>query len=113
MKVRNVVLGRVWDCILCTCVSEEGGDGEGPGSEGTSLLSYTLRYVSLVELVTLCRVGLREPMHLCACVSKEGGDGEGVDLETEGVDLEAPSLPSYTLRYVSLTELDTLYRVGL
>ena len=35
---------------LCTCVSEEGGDGESAGSEALSLLSYTLRYVSLADL---------------------------------------------------------------
>ena len=35
---------------LCTCVSEEGGDGESAGSEALSLLSYTLRHVSLAEL---------------------------------------------------------------
>jgi hypothetical protein len=50
MKVRSVDVGRVWDCMLCTCVSEEGGDGEGEISEAPSLLSYTLRYVSLAEL---------------------------------------------------------------
>jgi hypothetical protein len=38
---------------LCTCVSEEGGDGEGAGSEASSLLSYTPR-------------------------CEEGGDGEAV-----------------------------------
>ncbi len=38
---------------LCPYVSEEGVDGEGPGSEVSSLLSHTLRYDSLVELVTL------------------------------------------------------------
>ena len=59
-------------------------------SEAPSLMSYTLRYVSLTELGTLCRVGLRDPMHLCACVSEEGGDGEGVDLE-------APSLPLFIM----------------
>ena len=53
------------------------GDGKGEGSEAPSLLSYTLRYVSLTELGTMCRVGLREPMHLCACVNEEGGDREG------------------------------------
>jgi hypothetical protein len=37
---------------LCTSVNEEGGDGEGVGSEALSLLSYTLRYVRLVGLVT-------------------------------------------------------------
>ena len=31
-------------------MSEEDGDGEGASSEALSLLSYTLRYVSLVEL---------------------------------------------------------------
>jgi hypothetical protein len=49
MKVRSVVVRRGWDCMLCTCVSEEGGDGEGADSEAPSLLSYTLRYVSLAE----------------------------------------------------------------
>jgi len=66
MKVRIVVVRRVWDCMLCACVSEEGGDGEGSVSEAPSLLSYILRYVSLADLGTPCRVGLREPMHLCA-----------------------------------------------
>jgi hypothetical protein len=53
MKVRNVGVGRVWDCMLCTCASEEGGDGEGEDSEASSLLSYTHRYVSLAEVVTV------------------------------------------------------------
>jgi hypothetical protein len=66
---------------LCTCVNEEGGDGEGPGSEVSSLLSYTIRYVSLAELGNVCQVGLREPMHLCTCVSEEGGDGDGTGSE--------------------------------
>ncbi len=36
------------------CMRERGGwDGECTGSEATSLLSYTLRYVSLAELGTL------------------------------------------------------------
>jgi hypothetical protein len=42
MKVKDVDVGRVWDCMLCTCVSEEGWDVEGAGSEAPSLLSYTL-----------------------------------------------------------------------
>jgi hypothetical protein len=65
---------------LCTCVSEdseEGGDREGADSEAQSLLPYTLRYVSLAELGTLCRVGLRDPMHLCTCVSEERRVGTG------------------------------------
>jgi hypothetical protein len=51
MSVRNVGVGRVWDCILRIYVSEEGGDREGVVSETTALLSYTLRYVSLSELI--------------------------------------------------------------
>jgi hypothetical protein len=39
---------RVWDWILCTCVSKEGGDGESADSEALSLLSYTFRYVKIV-----------------------------------------------------------------
>jgi hypothetical protein len=35
---------------LCTCVSEEGEDGEGAGSEAICLLSCTLRYVRFVDL---------------------------------------------------------------
>jgi hypothetical protein len=101
MNVRSVGVGRVWDCILCTCVSEEGGDGEGAGSEASSLLSYTLRYVSLTEVGTVCQFGFREPIHLCTFVSEEGGDGEGVGSE-------ATSLLSYTLRYVRFTEVDTV-----
>jgi hypothetical protein len=53
---------------LCTCVNEEGGDGEVECSE-PSLLSYTLRYVSFEEVGSVCRVPFREPMHLCRCVS--------------------------------------------
>jgi hypothetical protein len=40
------------------------------------LLSYILRFVSFAEVGSVCRVALREPMHLCTCVSEEGGDGE-------------------------------------
>jgi hypothetical protein len=47
MKVRIVDVRRVWDCMLCTSVSEEGWDEEGEDSEAPSLLSYKLRYVSL------------------------------------------------------------------
>jgi hypothetical protein len=79
MKVRSVSVGRVWDCMLCTCVSEEGGDGEGASSD----LKHHL----------CCHT------HLDTSVSREeGGDGEGAGSE-------APSLLSYTRRYVSLTEL--------
>ncbi len=58
MKVRIVGVRRVWDCMLCTFVSEEGGDGKGETSETPSLLSYILRHISLAELDTLYRVGL-------------------------------------------------------
>ncbi len=66
---------------LCTCVSEEEGDGAAACSETPSLLSYTLRYVSFTEVVRVCRVAFREPMHLCTCVSEEGGDGEAASSE--------------------------------
>jgi hypothetical protein len=79
---------------LCTCVREEGGDGEAVRSETPSLLSNTLRCVSFGEVGRVCRVALREPMHLCTCVSEEGCDGEAACSET-------PSLLSWTRRYVS------------
>ena len=62
MKVRNMDVGRVWDGMMCTCVNEEGGDGEGVFSEPSSLLSYTLRYVNLAELGHVCQFG---PRSLC------------------------------------------------
>ncbi len=45
-------------------------------------------------------------MHLCTSVSEEGGEGESTRSET-------PSLLSYTLRYVSFTEVDNVSRVAL
>ncbi len=43
--------------LYVVCIrDEEGGDGKGAGSETPSLLSYILRYISLAELGTLCRV---------------------------------------------------------
>jgi hypothetical protein len=59
MKVRNVGVGRVWDCILCTCVSEEGWDVEGVDSEASSLLSYTLRYVMGIIFNVIINLSLR------------------------------------------------------
>ena len=56
---------------LCTCMSEEGGDGESACSETSSLMSYTLRDVSFKEVDNVCRVALREPMHLCTYVSEK------------------------------------------
>jgi hypothetical protein len=91
---------------LCTCVSEEGGDGEDVLSETPSLLSYTLRYVSFTEVGNIWRVVLREPIHLCTCVNEEGGDGKVVRSET-------PSLLSYTLRCVSFAEVGRVCRVAL
>jgi hypothetical protein len=100
MKVRSVGVGRVWDCILCTCMSEEGWDGEGVDSEESSLLSYPLRYVSLSEVDTVCQFGFREPMYLCVSVDEEGGNGEGL------VPVSS-SLVSYTLRYVISSVIPT------
>jgi hypothetical protein len=87
---------------LCGCVSEEGGDEEGAGSEASSLLSYTRRYVSFTELGHVCQFGFREPMHLCVCVIEEGGG--------EGAASEEPSLLSYTRRYVSFSELGHVFQ---
>ena len=73
----------VWVAItihLCTCVNEERGDGESAVSEALSLLSYTRRYVRLVDF----------------------------DRHGESAGSEALSLLSYTLRYVSLEDLDRL-----
>ncbi len=77
----------------------------GVDSEGSSLLSYTLRYVSLSELGTVYQFVLWEPMHLCTYVSEEGGDGAGTVSE-------ATSLLSYTLGYVSLPELTHCASLG-
>ena len=53
-------MGRVGVCMLCAYVSEERGDGEGPGSGALSLLSYILKYISLTDIGIKCRlVGLR------------------------------------------------------
>ena len=94
--VMSVGVGRVGVCILCTYVSEERGDGEGTGSEALSLLSYTLKYISLADVGINCLlVGLRQPMHLSTFVSEEWGDGEGPGSE-------ALSLLSYTLQCISL-----------
>ena len=52
---------------LCTCVSEERGNGESAGSEALSLLSHTLRYVSLADLGRLC------PVWVATTFSSRGG----------------------------------------
>ncbi len=67
--------GRVWaqKCHLCNLYCHTHLDK----SVSRSLLSYTIRYVSLTELVTLCQFGFRVPIQLCSYVREEGGDGEG------------------------------------
>ncbi len=91
---------------LCTCVTEEGDDGESAHSETPSLLSYTLRYVSFTEVGIIYRVSLWEPIHLCTCVNEEGDDGEDERSKTS-------SLLSYTLRCVSFAEVGSVCRVAL
>jgi hypothetical protein len=59
-------------------VSEEGGDGEGPDSEPLSLLSYTLKYISLTDGVILCQRGLAEG----------GGGREGIKVGRCGLRSE-------------------------
>ncbi len=65
-----------------TIVNEEEGDGETTRSETSSLLSYTLRYVSFTEVGRVYRVSLREPMNLCTSVNEEGVDEEAARSET-------------------------------
>jgi hypothetical protein len=93
-------------------VTEEGGDGEAARSETPSLLSFTLRYVSFTEVVSICRVVLREPIQLCTCMTEEGVDGEAADFYLAACS-ETPSLLSYTRRYVSLAEVGRVCRVAL
>ena len=58
VNVRSVGVERVRVCMLCTCVNAAGGGRESSGSETLSLMSYTLRYISLSDLDRLCQVGL-------------------------------------------------------
>jgi hypothetical protein len=51
---------------------------EAARSETPSLQSYTLRCDSFTEVDRVCRVALREPMHLCTCMSEEGSTGNTV-----------------------------------
>ena len=68
--------------------------------------TYILRCVSFAEVGRVCRVALREPMHLCTCVSEEEGD-------EEAAFSEMPSLLSYTLRCVNFAEVGRVCRVAL
>ncbi len=65
---------------------------------------HTYLETSVGEVVIVCWVEFREPIHLCTYVSEEGDDGESPWPET-------PSLMSYTLRYISFTEVDSVGRV--
>jgi hypothetical protein len=46
------------------------------------LISFILRDVSFTEVVSVCRVAFREPIHLRTYVRDEGGDGESSRSET-------------------------------
>ncbi len=59
-------------------------------------MHVNVRNVGVVRVGVCITVYMRE---------RGGGDGEGADSET-------PSLPSYTLRYISLTDLDRLSQWG-
>ncbi len=84
---------------MCTCVKEEGDDGEDAHSETSSLLSYTLRdvsfaalrYVSFAEVGIVCRVALREPMYLCTYVREEIGDATTAATERAPALVSAPN----------------------
>ena len=59
---------------LCTYVSEE-RDGEGAGSEALSLLSYTLKGISLADVgIIYMPGGVAITMHLCT-YARSGGTG--------------------------------------
>ena len=55
VNVRSVGVGRVWDCMICTCVSEEGGGEKSADSESLSLMSYTLRDSEALSLLSYTR----------------------------------------------------------
>jgi hypothetical protein len=58
-------------------VSEERGDGEGSASQSLSLMSDTLRYISLANL-DRDTVGLRKINGpVCRVMTEERGEGEG------------------------------------
>ena len=48
---------------LYTCVIEEGGDKKAPCPGTSSLLSYTLRYVSFAEVGSVARTDAPVYMH--------------------------------------------------
>ena len=72
----------------------EGGDGEGADSEALSLLSYTLRYISLADVGILCQTsGI--PQFFCCCLLEEASstmheDGFGVKLRARGKKKSIP-----------------------
>jgi hypothetical protein len=49
--VKNVDVGRVGVCMLCTYVSEERGDGVDTGSEVLSLMSYILVVLMVIPYI--------------------------------------------------------------
>ncbi len=91
-------VGRIFRVVfrepihLCTCVSEEGTDGEPVLSETPSLLSLTLTYVSFGEVGSIFRVAFWEPIHLCTCVREEGVDGEAPRSETPFLEVYYESI---------------------
>ncbi len=92
-------------------MNEEDGDGEVEDPESLSLLAYTPKYISLTDVDRYTMTGWvvitdAPALHLCTRVREEGGDGDG-----EGS--ESLSLLSYTLKYISLKDVDMLYQVGL
>ena len=83
-------------------------DGEGVGSEEPSLLSYTLRNVSLAELGNVCQVGLREPMYLCTLeIPIDSGIGLSITIDTIRVFINK------TLSTETLINQLLIQRVGL
>ncbi len=75
MIVRSVDVGRVWVCILCACVSEERGNGEGAGLQEQSRLSGTRRCIRLAADSARGWGLLQEPMvkHRTTRIQPEAG----------------------------------------
>jgi hypothetical protein len=82
LKLRNLHVSHTLGCVIPAVIHLE---------------TSVLRDVSFAEVGSVCRVALKEPMHLCTCVSEEGGDGEAARSET-------PSVPSYTLFYFIMNQ---------
>jgi hypothetical protein len=75
---------------LCTCVSEEGGDGKTACSETPSLLSYTRRYVSFAEVGSVCRMDTGFTMSCLLLIDKASMSPDAFFLFFLAQDFQCP-----------------------